>query len=151
MEMSKVKCRECKARATQYEGALPTRGVAKVLGIASVQQRVSSLTDRRLLSKGFSGFFGIGFRNAALTWKSCGSEITSPGVSLFSMFPYRGVGLSMRDSLESAADGADAGAGAWLPSSIAGSPSGRVFFRPFSLSRQVFVTQPLRGKVVEAK
>ena len=31
MEMSKVKCRECKARATQYEGALPTRGVAKVL------------------------------------------------------------------------------------------------------------------------
>ena len=31
METSKVKCRECKARATQYEGALPTRGVAKVL------------------------------------------------------------------------------------------------------------------------
>ncbi len=31
MEMSKVKCRECKARATQYEGAFPTRGVAKVL------------------------------------------------------------------------------------------------------------------------
>lgn len=31
METSKVKCRECKARATQYEGALPTRGIAKVL------------------------------------------------------------------------------------------------------------------------
>ena len=31
METSKVKCRECKARATQYEGALPTRGVSKVL------------------------------------------------------------------------------------------------------------------------
>lgn len=31
METSKVKCRECKARATQYEGVLPTRGVAKVL------------------------------------------------------------------------------------------------------------------------
>ena len=30
METSKVKCRECKARATQYEGALPTRGVATV-------------------------------------------------------------------------------------------------------------------------
>ncbi|MEC4272697.1 hypothetical protein VJ923_05950 [Adlercreutzia sp. R25] len=31
METSKVKCRECKARATQYEGMLPTRGIAKVL------------------------------------------------------------------------------------------------------------------------
>ena len=31
METSKVKCRECKARATQYEGALPTRGGAKGL------------------------------------------------------------------------------------------------------------------------
>lgn len=31
METSKVKCRECKARATQYEGKLPTLGVAKVL------------------------------------------------------------------------------------------------------------------------
>ncbi|MEY8460881.1 hypothetical protein AALA69_07105 [Eggerthellaceae bacterium 24-137] len=36
METSKVKCRECKARATQYEGQLPTAGIAKVLvaGIA---------------------------------------------------------------------------------------------------------------------
>lgn len=36
METSKVKCRECKTRATQYEGMLPTAGIAKVLvaGIA---------------------------------------------------------------------------------------------------------------------
>ena len=36
METSKVKCRECKMRATQYEGMLPTAGIAKVLvaGIA---------------------------------------------------------------------------------------------------------------------
>ncbi|TGY67887.1 hypothetical protein E5332_10225 [Enterorhabdus sp. NM05_H27] len=31
METSKVKCRECKTRATQYEGMLPTAGIAKVL------------------------------------------------------------------------------------------------------------------------
>ena len=36
METSKVKCRECKTRATQYEGMMPTAGIAKVLvaGIA---------------------------------------------------------------------------------------------------------------------
>ena len=31
METSKIKCRECKANAVQYDGKLPTRGVAKVL------------------------------------------------------------------------------------------------------------------------
>ncbi len=31
METTKAKCRECKARATQYEGKLPTLGIAKLL------------------------------------------------------------------------------------------------------------------------